>query len=184
MEDEQIIALYWLRDETAITETALKYDGYCRAIARNILHNPEDAEETVNDTWLGAWNSMPPHRPGILSAFLGKITRRLSIDRWRSMRTEKRGSGQLPLALEELGDCIPSGSDPAESAEVEALAGAISRFLAALPATERHIFLCRYWYLHTIPEIAGRFFCSESRVKSQLHRTRGKLRNFLAKEGF
>lgn len=184
MEDEQIITLYWQRSERAITETAAKYGSYCRGIALSILNSLQDAEETVNDTWLGAWNSMPPHRPNILSAFLGRITRRLSIDRWRAMSAEKRGSGQLPLALDELGDCIPSGSDPQQAAELEALTAAIRHFLDTLPHTERHVFLCRYWYLHTIPDIAKQFSFSEAKVKSMLHRTRGKLRAALAKEGF
>lgn len=184
MEDHRIIDLYWQRSETAITETASKYGAYCRAIAHSILQSREDAEESVNDTWLAAWNSMPPHRPNILSAFLGKITRRLSIDRFRALSADKRGGGELPLALDELRDCVPAGSDPAQSAELQELTAAVNRFLDGLPATERHVFLCRYWYLHTIPAIAARFQFSESKVKSMLHRTRGKLRTYLAKEGF
>lgn len=184
MEDPQIIELYWQRSEAAIAETDEKYGAYCRSIAHSILRSRQDAEESVNDTWLAAWNSMPPHRPNILSAFLGKITRRLSIDRFRSLTAEKRGGGQLPLALEELSDCVPAGSDPAEAAELEALTAAINTFLTTLPATERHVFLCRYWYLHTIPAIGERFGFSESKVKSMLHRTRSKLRDYLGKEGF
>ena len=184
MEDHQIIDLYWKRAENAIAETAKKYGTYCRAIAYGILHSHEDAEESVNDTWLGAWNSMPPHRPNILSAFLGRITRRLSIDKWRTLNAGKRGGGQLTLALEELNECIPSGSDPAAAVELQELTAAIDRFLDSLPDLERHVFLCRYWYLHTISAIAERFSFSESKVKSMLHRTRSKLRTYLEKEGF
>ncbi len=109
MEDDHIIDLYWARSEDAITETSEKYGKYCYAIAYHILSNAEDAEESVNDTYLGAWRNMPPHRPSILSAFLGKITRRISIDKWRGRTADKRGGGEIVLALDELADCVPSG---------------------------------------------------------------------------
>ena len=184
MDDLQIIELYWQRSERAIAETVSKYGSYCRAIACSILRSREDAEESVNDTWLSAWNAMPPHRPNILSAFLGKITRRLSIDRWRALSAEKRGGGQLPLALAELDECLPAGNDVSAAVEMTELTASIDRFLDALPVTERRVFLCRYWYLHTVPAIASRFGFSESKVKSMLHRTRGRLRVHLGKEGF
>lgn len=110
MEDSRIVELYWKRDADAIPATSEKYGGYCASIAQNILGNEEDAEECVNDTWLGAWNSMPPHRPSVLQAFLGKITRNLSFNRHRRDRAEKRGGGELPLVLDELGECV-SGTD-------------------------------------------------------------------------
>lgn len=110
MDDQNIIALYWARSETAISETAQKYGGYCFSIAKNILTNHEDAEESVNDTYLTAWNAMPPRRPSILATFLGKITRRLAIDRWRYRNARKRGGGEVTLALDELEDCASQDS--------------------------------------------------------------------------
>ena len=117
MDDTQIVELYWARKESAIEETAAKYGSYCHSIALNILHNPEDATESVNDTWLDAWNSMPPHRPSVLSTFLGKLTRRISIDKWRRTTAKKRGNGQLPLVLAELEDCISDGKSIEEETE-------------------------------------------------------------------
>ena len=110
MEDSAIIDLYWAREERALSETDAKYGGYCRSIAHNILKNREDSEECVSDTWLHAWNAMPPQRPSILSSFLGRITRNLSFDRCRRQNAEKRGGGSLPLALDELSECVPAGS--------------------------------------------------------------------------
>lgn len=185
MTDARIIELYWERKEQAIEETDRKYGPYCRSIAYNVLRSHEDAEESVNDTYLRAWNSMPPEKPNILSAFLGKICRRLSIDRWRRSKAEKRGSGEVPLALEELESCIPSGSgDPADELELRELQRLYERFLVSLPATERKVFLCRYWYMDSIADIARRFGFTESKVTSMLHRTRERFRAVLEKEGY
>lgn len=185
MTDARIVELYWERSERAIEETDHKYGPYCRTIAYNILRSHEDAEESVNDTYLRAWDSMPPEKPGILSAFLGKICRRLSIDRWRRSSAEKRGGGEVPLALEELSYCIPAGSgNPAEEAELRELQWLYERFLLSLPATERRVFLCRYWYMDPISSIALRFGFTESKVTSMLHRTREKFKAVLEKEGF
>ena len=109
MEDSQIVSLYWQRKERAIKETEAKYGRYCYRIAHNILEHRQDAEECVSDTYLAAWNAIPPHRPSILQTFLGKITRRISLNRWRWEQTQKRGAGQVPLALEELAECISGG---------------------------------------------------------------------------
>lgn len=185
MTDARIIELYWERSERAIEETDRKYGPYCSSIAYNILRDHEDAEESVNDTYLRAWNSMPPERPNILSAFLGKICRRLSIDRWRRGRAEKRGGGELPFALEELEYCLPSGNgDPAEEAELRELQRLYERFLVSLRTQERRVFLCRYWYMDSIADIARRFGFTESKVTSMLHRTREKFRAVLEKEGY
>ena len=184
MEDTQIVDLYWTRSEHAITETAAKYGKYCYAIAYRILANAEDADESVNDTYLDAWNAMPPHRPSLLSTFLGKITRRLSIDRWRKCSAEKRGSGELPLALEELNDCIPARETVEQAIECKELAGAINGFLACLPETERDLFVCRYWFLASVRELGRKFQISESKVKTTLFRTRKKLSDYLQKEGY
>ena len=184
MEDRIIVDLYWARSERAIYETQLKYHHYCLSIANNILPFREDAEESVNDTYLTAWNIMPPNRPSILSTFLGKLTRRISIDRWRNLSADKRGSGTVPIALDELAECIPGGSDPAAEVEAKDLAKAIGRFLDTVPYTERRVFLMRYFDLAKIQDIASKFNMSSSKVKSMLHRTRSKLRVHLQKEGY
>lgn len=183
MEDQKIIDLYWSRSENAISETADKYGSYCYSIAYNILTNNEDAEESVSDTYMAAWRSMPPRRPSILGAFLGKITRHLSIDRWRSLSRQKRGGGEIILALEELEDCADEGQSIEKQLERKELALVFNRFLDSLPETERRIFLCRYWFLDPISDIAGYYGFSTSKVTSMLHRTRGKLRAVLEKEG-
>lgn len=183
MEDKQIVELYLLRNEQAIDKTAEKYGKYCFSIANNILNNYEDAEETVSDTYVGAWNAIPPHRPANLSTFLGKITRRLAIKRWRANHTLKRGGGEMPLVLEELAGCIPSGGDPEQDVENAELGRMLNRFVHGLPKTERNVFVCRYWYLDSIEDIAKRYSFSQSKVKSMLSRTRKKLRTYLEKEG-
>ena len=183
MEDEKIIELFWNRSESAISETAQKYGNYCYSIAYNILTNSEDAEESVSDTYMAAWKAMPPCRPSILATFLGKITRHLSIDRWRSRNRYKRGGGEIVLALEELEDCIADSQTVEMALERKQLAVVFNRFLDSLPETERRVFLCRYWYLDPIADIAGYYGFSVSKVTSMLHRTRKKLRTTLEKEG-
>ncbi|MBQ7774901.1 MAG: sigma-70 family RNA polymerase sigma factor [Lachnospiraceae bacterium] len=183
MEDKQIIDLYWERSERAIEETASKYGKYCYSIAFNILYNNEDADESVNDTYLGAWKSMPPHKPELLSAFLGKITRHISLNKWRHKNAEKRGGGQVALALDELLECVPSQEKVDEQIEAKELAKTIDTFLATLKEDERRVFVCRYWYLDPIADICKQFGYSESKVKSMLFRTRGKLLTYLEKEG-
>lgn len=184
MEDSQIVDLYWDRSEKALDETATKYGKYCYSIAFNILDDPSDAEESVNDTYLGAWNSMPPHRPSILSTFLGKITRRISIDKWRKRNAGKRGGGEMPLVLDELSECIASKKDVEKEVEQQVLAEVINRFVCSLPHKEQQVFLCRYWYMDSIDSICKQFGFSGSKVKSMLYRTRAKLRATLEKEGF
>ena len=184
MEDERIIDLYWQRSEDAITETAAKYGSYLHSIAYRILADAEDAEECVSDTYRGAWEAMPPHRPAVLSTFLGKITRRISIDRWRKRSAEKRGGGEVSLVLEELEDCVSGSGSAEEETERRELLKKLGEFLAALPLTERRVFLRRYWYLDSVAAIAQQFGFSESKVTSMLHRTRRKLRAQLEKEGY
>lgn len=182
MEDKQIVALYWERSEQAITETDIKYGAYCRTIAGNILSDEQDMEECVSDTYLRAWNTMPPQRPAILSAFLGKITRNLSLDRFRTRTAQKRGAGQTVLALSELEECIPASASTEEIVELQLLTGIIERFLHALSDEKRRIFLQRYWYLMPVREIAQQNGMSESKITSMLHRTRKELRTCLEKE--
>lgn len=183
MDDKQIVDLYWERSEKALTETAAKYGGYCYSVANSILNNRADAEESVNDTYLDAWNSMPPHRPSVLATFLGKITRRISVDKWRKSNAEKRGSGQVAVVLNELEECIPDKSNVEQTVEMQILADVINSFVKGLPDKEQQVFLCRYWYMDSVEAIAARFGFSVSKVKSMLYRTRQKLRARLIKEG-
>ena len=183
MEDREIIDLYWAREERAVQETESKYGGLCRSVAFNILQSREDSEECVNDTWLRAWNTMPPQRPGVLPAFLSRITRNLSLDRWKRARADKRGGGQLPLALEELGDCVPAADSVEEALALEELTRILDRFLRTLPDRECCIFLRRYWYVDSTRDIARRYEMAEGSVKSTLYRVRQKLREQLEKEG-
>ena len=183
MEDKRIIDLYWQRDEQALTLTRHKYGAYCHAIALQILHNREDADECENDTYLRAWNAMPPDRPQGLRPYLGAITRRLSLDRWRERRSQKRGGGEVALSLEELGECVAHPDTVPEAVEAAQLSAVLSDFLRSLPAAECDLFLRRYWYFDSVAQIAKRFGYSESKVKMTLSRTRDKLRAYLEKEG-
>lgn len=183
MEDREIVELYWERSETAISETKKKYERYCYSIAYHILYNREDSEECVNDTYIRAWNAIPPHRPGRLSVFLGKITRNLAIDCYEKIRTIKRGKGQAELILDELQECIPFSDNTEKITEDIVLKDALDAFLSILPQETRKLFVRRYWYASSIKEIAKDFRISESKVKMQLLRTRNQLRVFLEKEG-
>lgn len=182
MKDEQIVDLYWERSESAIEESSKKYGRYCRCIAYNILQNEEDSEECVNDTWLRAWNAIPPKRPNRLSAFFGKITRNLSLNRYEKRTAEKRG-GETELVLGELLEAVPSGDSTAETVDSLELSRLINRFVEALPAQQRKIFVRRYWYISPIKEIARDFDIGESKTKMILLRTRNELKEFLEKEG-
>ncbi len=182
MEDAKIVALYWERAESALTETQNKYGAYCRQIARNILHNEEDAEECVNDTYMRAWNAIPPHKPARLSTFLGKITRNLALNRYYAYTAQKRGEGQMPAVLEEWQQCVPVTLSDRLTDDL-ALKEAFDRFLRGLPQERRRLFLRRYWYVSSIREIAQEYGMGESRVKMQLLRTRNELKEFLEKEG-
>ena len=181
-EDQEIIALYWARSERAIQETAAKYGNYCRTIARNVLGSHEDAEESVNDAFLTAWNTIPPHRPAALSAYLGKITRNLAIDRLRTRSRDKRGGGEVPLALEELEEVVGTSESPETAAARKELTAAMNRYLVSVSETERYVFLRRYWYLDPIGTIARRTGFSASKVTSMLYRMRGNLKKQLMKE--
>lgn len=183
MKDADIIDLYWSRDERAIRETQERYGSYCYSIAWHILYDRGDADECVNDTWLRAWNSIPPGRPGKLALFLGTITRNLSLDRWKERRTMKRGGGEIELALDELAECVPdihSTEDAVETAELERM---IDVFLRTLQERDRNIFLRRYWYVEDYVEIARRYALNLNTVKTSLFRTRNKLKRYLEREG-
>jgi len=180
MEDTRIVELFFQREERAIEESHRKYGAYCRAVANNILHSEEDSQECVNDTWLRAWNSIPPDRPERLSVYFGKITRNLAIDRYRSAHSEKRGGGQTEVCLDELSECI-GGRNTIEDNFI--LRDLLSSFLRTLPEKNRHIFLFRYWYMVPVSKIADHFGMTPDAVKMLLLRTRKKLEAFLEKEG-
>ncbi len=182
MTDEKIIELFFARDETALRYTADKYENYCFAIANNILSNRQDSEECVNDTYLAAWRSIPPERPRLLSAFLGKIVRNFALIRYRRDRAYKRGGNLSEISLELL-RLIPDDTDLAEEYDSRRLALIIDAFLRKLKKDDRQIFVRRYWYSDSIADICRSFGFSESRVKSSLHRTREKLADELKKEG-
>lgn len=184
MEDSEIIKLYIERNENAIDETNKKYRKYCRSIAYNILRNTEDSEEAVNDTYLGAWNSIPPNIPNVLQTFLGRITRNISLKKIRARNTKKRGSGEIFLVFEEMNEFIPSGQNTENDVEAKELARFITAFLNSLPETERKVFVCRYWYFDSVSEISKQFGFTQSKVKSMLFRTRKKLLTKLETEGY
>ena len=184
MEDEKIVSLYWDRDETAIRETEIKYDRYLTKIAYNILADREDSRESVNDTYLAAWNSMPPHRPGVLSAYLAKLTRRISIDRFRYRTRDKRWESEYAVSLSELGDCVSGGNTTEEIVNVKLLADAIGIFLRLQSEEARNAFIGRYYFLDSVKEVAAYCGMSESKCKTLLCRTRQGLKEYLRKEGF
>ena len=183
MKDNEILNLYWNRDENAIKLTAETYGKYCYSVAYNILHNNEDAEECVSATWVTAWNSIPPHRPNRLSTFLGKLTRNIAINRYKQMHTQKRGEGQVDIALTELEGCVSSHMDVEQVTDEMVLTEALERFLRAQPRIDRNIFIGRYWHLYSITELAKAYNMSESKVTSMLFRMRNKLKIHLEKEG-
>jgi RNA polymerase sigma-70 factor (ECF subfamily) len=182
--DKQIIALYWQRNENAIHETSVQYGSYCYAIANKILLNNEDSEECVNDTWLKAWHAIPPQRPVHLKMFLAKITRNLSFDKYKAGKAAKRGNGEITAVLDELSECIPSSSDVEAELQSKELEKQINRFLHSLGKRDRDVFLRRYFYVETIPVIAQRYGLKDDNVMMILSRTRHKLKNQLEQEDY
>ena len=181
VEDREIVELYWQRAEQALNETSRKYGGYLRRIAWNILQDDADAEECVNDAYLGAWNAIPPKKPTFLGAYLMKIVRNLSLSAYQAARAKKRGGGQVEALSRELADCVTG--NPERYVEAAELSRLLDRFLRGLNPKERCIFLRRYWYADAISDIAARYHLSPGTVKSNLHRTRAKLKNCLEEEG-
>lgn len=184
MDDSKIVSLYWNRNEQAITESEEKYGEYCYRIAFYILNEKNDADESVNDTWLAAWNSMPPHRPSVLKTFLGKLTRCISINKWNNNTAQKRGGGRIDEALSELAECLPANSCPEKEAETELLKDILSDFVRSLKPMERKLFMGKYWHLYSIEQLADAYGFTQSKVKSMLLRTRKKLKQRLTEEGF
>ena len=179
MEDQQIIDLLFQRSETAIAALQQKFGGLCRSIICHILSDSRDVEECTSDTYLRAWNSIPPQRPDRLDSYLARIARNVALDRYDYNNACMRSS-DLTLAYEELSMFLPSRNQEADNAEFRAL---LNRFLRELPKSSRIMFLRRYWYGESIGEVASAFGCSEEKVKSSLFRTRNKLRDAMIKEG-
>lgn len=184
MHDEQIVELYWNRDERAIQETAGKYETYLSKVAYNILGDSEYSKECVNDTYLKAWNSIPPHRPAALSAYLAKITRESAIDIFRKCSSIKRYPSEYALSLSELGDSFSQAGTLDEEIDMKLLQKAINDFLRHLTEDERNAFLGRYYFFDSLKEVAAYLGMSQGKVKSMLFRTRKKLKAYLEKEGF
>lgn len=182
LEDEKILDLYWARDDRAITETGCKYGKYCRSIAYNLLSNMEDAKECENDTYAALWSTIPPSRPKRFKAYIGRVVRNISIDRYDYNTAGKRDCNMTSI-LSELTECIISKDDVWEQYEQGEIARQISAFLRTLDKPARQVFLRRYWYSEPISVIANEFHMSESKVKSMLFRIRNKLRLYLEKEG-
>ena len=184
MNDEQILDLYFARDEQAVAETDRKYGGYCFTLANSILHSDQDAEETVSDTYMKAWSAIPPKRPAIFKMFLAKITRNLAFSRWRSLSAEKRGGGETALVLEELSECIAAPGAVEDGVDGKELARTIRAFLSTLPEREQDIFLRRYFFVEESGAIAQRYGMKPATVLRTLSRTRGKLKKYLTQEGY
>jgi len=184
MTDERIVELYWQRDESAIEQTTRQYGAVLLRLAYRILADLGESEETVNDTYLKAWHTMPPQRPSRLGAFLSKITRELAIDRYRRRRAEKRAASEYALSLEELSECVPGGEKPEEELDADLLADAIGAYLRTVKTRARETFVLRYFYALSLQEIADRQGSTLSSVKTVLHRTRTGLREYLEKEGY
>lgn len=184
MDDARIVQLYFDRDQQAIAATAEKYGSYCASIAGNILDRREDAEECVNDTYLNTWNAIPPHRPRMLSTFLGKIVRNLAFNKYKHNAAEKRGSGEITLVLDELAGCVSGKDDLEQIYEYRELVAAINGFLGRLPPEKRNIFVCRYWYADSVAQIAARYQMTAAGVSMTLSRMRDKLRGELIEWGY
>lgn len=184
MEDEEIISLFFERNESALSEASKKYGGYCTTIARNILKNEQETEECINDLLMKVWEKIPPEKPRILAAFLAKLTRNIAIDRYRKNRSERRIGDEVDVVLEELGDCVSDSTDVQGTAEKRALLEAINRFLEFQPKRNRIVFVSRYCCCESVRSISGRLGMSENSVSVCLNRTRKKLREYLEKEGY
>lgn len=182
MDDIEIIDLYWNRNEAAITATKEKYGAYLLRIAFHIVSQLPDSEECVNDTYLSAWNSMPPQKPTILQTYLGKLTRRIAIDRYRKNTSAKRGGGEIALSIDELEECLPARTTMEQEVELRRLSAAINDFLRTLSVEKRRAFVLRYWYSLQIKEISSLLGFSETKTANMLSRTRRALKTYLEKE--
>lgn len=184
MTDDRIVELYWNRDESAVAETQSKYGRYLTKIAYNILTDMEDSLESVNDTYMYAWKSIPPHRPSVLSTYLAKITRRVAIDILRKKSRDKRIPSEYTFSLSELDDVVSNGRTTEEQIEAEELAKAINAYLKTISTEARQLFIGRYYFLDSLKDVAKYCGMSEAKAKSMLYRTRCGLKTYLEQEGF
>ncbi len=184
MDDKLIVELYWRKDSGAISATSQKYGAYCYTIADNILHSHEDSQECVNDTWLRAWDSIPPQRPSVLRLFLAKITRSIAFNRYNARNAEKRGGGEITAVLDELSECVAASSEVHAEYEAKELSRCINRFVHSLPERDGNVFLRRYFFNDSVSDIAVRYGLSENNVMVILSRTRKKLKKLLTEEGY
>ena len=182
MTDEEIIALYWKRDERAISETDVKYRRYLYVIANNILNDDMDNEECINDTYLGTWNSIPPKRPNVFQAFLAKITRNFALQKFRSRSAAKRVPSELVLSLDELDECI-GGNTAEEEYVIKMISSVLNRFLRELSDRDSFIFVCRYYYADSVASIASMLGSSDNTIYRRLGSMRKELKAELEKEG-
>ena len=181
MEDYKIVDLYWARSEDAIRQTEIKYGRMLASVSAALVPSVQDAEECVSDTYVAAWNSMPDQRPIYLGAFLSKIVRRISIDKYRREHSQKRGG--MENFIDELSECIPSETDLQTEYDNRRLSELLNFFLLSLDEQKRIIFVRRYFFSDSIFDIAKMLRISEGKTKTVLHRTRNELRNFLEREG-
>lgn len=184
MDDNKIISLFESRNQLAIGATADKYGAYCMKISMNILGDPSDSEENVNDTYMQVWNSIPPNKPESLMAYIARIARNSALNMLKHKNAQKRSTKDAPLSLSELDDCTPSGVSVENEAEVKQLSRHISDFLYTQKEDARNVFVRRYFYCDSTEDIAERFGFTQSKVKSMLMRTRDKLKIYLQKEGY
>ena len=184
MEDKDIVKLYWERDKKAIEKTSDKYGNYCKSIALNILHSNEDAEECVNDTYLNTWNAIPPHRPKMLSTFLGKIVRNLSFNRYKAEHSQKRGGYEISAILDELSEIVSGKENVEDEVTAHELISEINSFIDSLREDKRYIFIHRYWYADSITYIAKQCKRSENSVSAELSRIRKRLCYYLSERGY
>ena len=182
MNDKDIVALFEKRDEQAIKECRAAYGSYCHGIALRILESQEDAEECVADTWIRAWNAIPPAKPCSLSSYLGAITRNLACDTYRRKHQQKRGKGEIPLVFDEKEGVFSQSTAPDEALNRKELAETLNRFLGTLSERDRNILLARYYFVYPVKEIAQKHGKSEKYVRVVLYRTLQKLKKFLEKE--
>ncbi len=182
MTDERIIEMFWSRDEAAVNESALKYGSYCRTVVKNVLGSLEDCEECLNDTWLRAWNSIPPQRPKNLKMFLAKITRNIAFDRYRKQSAEKRGGGETSLILEELSECVSGGNNVENTVISKEIGSAVNKFLGTLSERDRNVFIRRYFFSEDTETIAKKYALTANNIMVILTRTRKKLKEYLTGE--
>ncbi len=184
MRDEEIVELYFRRDEKAIDETDKKYGNYCQAIANNILGNKQDVDECLDDTYMKIWDNIPPTRPRIFKVYIAKVTRNIAFNMFQKYRTKKRGGGTMVEVLDELYECVPDISDVEQKALEKELSSIIRDFVRNLPERDADIFTCRYFYTESIDEIAEKFGLKKNNVSVILNRLRGKLAKRLEKEEY